>query len=175
MGPSFRWTSAVSEVQRGGQQLFTGIVRDISQRKLIEAERQKFVGLVENSSDFIAMASLNWELLYINKAGRELIGIRPEQVLGMEVRDLWEEATLPSVLKQAGPIQLRGGSFRFQGKVKHFVTGRGIDVDCNAFGILHPQTGETLAIAFSLRDMREQISREQALRDGEARHQGHPQ
>src|SRR5208337_627036 len=43
------------------------------------------------------------------------------------------------------------------------------DVDCNAFGIIAPQTGEPLAMAFSLRDMREQMRREQALRDGEAR------
>ncbi len=168
-GTVFPLDLTVSEAQRGGQRVFTGILRDISARKRIEAERQKFVGLVENSSDFIAMASLTWELLYINKAGRELIGIGPEQVKGMEVRDLWEEGTLPAVLKDAGPVQLRGGSFRFQGKVKHFVTGRPIDVDCNAFGIIAPQTGEPLAMAFSLRDMREQMRREQALRDGEAR------
>ena len=49
------------------------------------------------------------------------------------------------------------------------MTGRGIDVDCNAFGILDPHSGEPLAMAFSLRDMRNQMHREQALRDGEAR------
>lgn len=168
-GSVFPLDLAVSEVEHGGRRVFTGIVRDISERKRIEAERQKFVGLVENSSDFIAMASLTWEVLYINPAGRELIGISPEQIAGMEVRDFWDDATLPAVLKEAGPIQLKGGSFRFHGKVKHFITGHAIDVDCNAFGILDPQTGGALAMAFALRDIREQMRREQALRDGEAR------
>ena len=64
----------------------------MSERKRVEEERQKFVSLVENSSDFIAVGSLSWQLLYVNRAGQELIGIQPEQVTEMEVRDLWDEA-----------------------------------------------------------------------------------
>src|SRR5208282_1059622 len=160
---------SVSETLRGGRRLFTGIVRDVSERRRTESERQKFVSLVENNSDFIAMASLSWELLYINKAGQDLIGIDPGKVQEIEVRDLWDEAALPAVLKDALPVQVKGGSLRFQGKVKHFVTGASIDVDGSTFGILDPQTGETLAIGFSLRDIREQKHREQALRDSETR------
>jgi len=168
-GSLFPLELSVSEVLRGGRRLFTGIVRDISERKRMEGERQKYVSLVENNSDFMAMASLSWEVLYINKAGCDLIGISPEQVKGMEVRDFWDEASLPAVLKEALPVQINGGSFRFRGKVKNFVTREAIDVDCNTFGILEPHTGETFAIGFSLRDMREQMRREQALRDSEAR------
>ena len=107
-GSVFPLDLAVSEVQRGGRRMFTGIVRDISERKRIEEERQKFVGLVENSSDFMAMASLSWELLYINKAGRQLLGIGPEQVKGMEVRDLWEEDTLPAGTQEGGARSAQG-------------------------------------------------------------------
>ncbi len=168
-GSVFPVELSVSEVLRGGRRLFTGIVRDISERNRMEGERQKYVSLVENNSDFMAMASLSWELLYINKAGCELVGITPEQVKGMEVRDFWDEASLQAVFKEALPAQVKGRSFRFRGKVKNFVTGDAIDVDCNTFGIVDPHTGETFAIGFSLRDMREQMRREQELRDSEAR------
>ena len=168
-GSVFPLDLSVSEFQIGERRLFTGIVRDVTERKRIEEERQKFVSLVENSSDFIAMASLQWQLLYINRAGQALIGVETDKVVDMEVRDLWEERTLPTVLEKALLAQVKGESFRFEGRIKHFVTGESIDVDCNTFGILDPHHGEPLAIAFSLRDIREQKRAEQALRDSEAR------
>jgi PAS domain S-box-containing protein len=167
-GTVFPLDLSVSEIKLGARRLFTGIVRDISERKRAEEERQKFVSLVENSSDAIAMASLTWEVFYINRAGQELIGLRPEDTPALEIRDLWHEATLPEVTR-ALPIQASGASFRFQGQLKHLRTGEPVDVDCNAFGILHPSSGETLAVAFSMRDIREQKRSEQALRDSEAR------
>jgi PAS domain S-box-containing protein len=170
-GSIFPLELSVSKVQLGGRRLFTGIVRDVTERKRVEGERQKFVSLVENSSDFIAMASLTWELLYINKAGQDLIGLGPDLIMSTEVRDLWHEDTLPIVLENALPAQIAGGSFRFQGQIRHFVSGEPIDVDCNTFAILDPHDGRTLAIAFSLRDIRAQKRREQELRDGEAKMQ----
>ncbi len=50
-------------------------ILDLSERKLAEAEQQKLVSLVENSSDFIGIASLEGQLLYINDAGQKLVGL----------------------------------------------------------------------------------------------------
>ena len=168
-GSVFPLDLSVSEFQIGDRRLFTGIVRNVTERKRVEEERQKFVSLVENSSDAIAMASMTWQFLYINKAGQALLGIGPEAVPQLEVRDLWDEATLPTVREEALPAQSKGESYRFQGRVKNLATGDVIDVDCNTFSILDPDTNKPLAIAFSLRDIREQKWAEQALRDSEAR------
>jgi PAS domain S-box-containing protein len=168
-GSVFPLDLSVSEYTLGDRRLFTGIVRDITERKRVEEERQKFVSLVENSSDFIAVASLTWQILYINKAGQQLIGVEPARIAEMEVRDLWDEDTLPTILQEAVPAQLKGDSFRFQGRLRHAQGSETIDVDCNTFGIRDPQTANLLAIAFSVRDIREQKKAEQAARDGEAR------
>lgn len=168
-GSVFPLDLSVSEFEIGQRRLFTGIVRDVSERKRVEDERQKFVSLVDNSSDFIAMANPDWQVFYINRAGRELIGLPADDPISLEVRDLWDEATLPIILGEALPALLRGESFRFIGRVKHVATGEPIDVDCNTFGILDSGSGTTLAVSFSLRDIREQKRAEQALRDSEAR------
>jgi PAS domain S-box-containing protein len=107
-GSVFPLDLSVSEFTLGDRRLFTGIVRDITERKRVEEERQKFVSLVENSSDFIAVASLTWQILYINKAGLQLIGVEAARVADIEVRDLWDEDTLPKILQEAVPAQLKG-------------------------------------------------------------------
>jgi len=168
-GSLFPLDLSISEVKFGGSRLFTGIIREVTERKRTEEDRQRFVSLVENSSDFIAMASLEWQIFYLNKAARDLLGVEAWQVSELEVRDLWYEDTLPLVIEQVLPAQMTGVSHRFEGKLRHFTTNEAIDVDCNSFCILDPESGVPTAYAFSLRDIREQKRAGQALRDSEAR------
>ena len=50
-------------------------VRDITERRRIEDERQVFVSLLENSSDFIGIADPNGKPIYLNPAGRRMVGL----------------------------------------------------------------------------------------------------
>ena len=95
---------------------------DLTIRKNAE-ERRKFVSLVENSQDFIAMASLDGEIIYMNPAGRALIGLDTEADIGqISIRDyfpavtqqLFDAAILPKVLKEG----------RWQGEVEYQAMSR---------------------------------------------------
>ena len=56
---------------------------DVTDRKQAEADRQKFVTLVETSTDFIAMCDLQGVPFFVNRAGLELVGLEDlEQALG---------------------------------------------------------------------------------------------
>src|SRR6185369_2123229 len=46
------------------------------------AERQLFASLVENSSDFIGVADPKGKVLYVNPAGRRMIGLPPDFSVG---------------------------------------------------------------------------------------------
>ena len=49
--------------------------KDITERKRMEDERQVFVSLLDNSSDFIGVADPSGKPLYLNPAGRNMVGL----------------------------------------------------------------------------------------------------
>ncbi|MEH2072535.1 MAG: PAS domain S-box protein [Nostoc sp.] len=131
-------------------------VLDLSERKQAQAEQQKLVSLVENSSDFIGIATLEGELLYINDAAQKLVGlasleeVKQKAVLDYvmpEDKDYFQQYILPTVLSQ-GRWQ---GEFRF----RHLQTGQAIPVDYNIFTVTD-NTGEAIALATVTRNISEQ-------------------
>jgi PAS domain S-box-containing protein len=50
-------------------------VRDISERRRMEDERQVFVSFLENSPDFIGIADPSGKPVYLNPAGRRMVGL----------------------------------------------------------------------------------------------------
>jgi PAS domain S-box-containing protein len=53
-------------------------VRDIGERKRVEDLRQVFVSLLDNSVDFIGIADPAGKPIYLNAAGRRMIGLAPD-------------------------------------------------------------------------------------------------
>ena len=53
-------------------------IRDISERRRIEDVRQVIVSLLDNSSDFIGVADPAGKPIYLNAAGRRMIGLAPD-------------------------------------------------------------------------------------------------
>ncbi|MBX9255436.1 PAS domain S-box protein [Desmonostoc muscorum CCALA 125] len=132
-------------------------ILDLSERKQAEAEQQKLVSLVENSSDFIGIATLEGQLLYINDAGQKLVGlasleeVKQKAVLDYvmpEDKDYFQQHILPTVRSQ-GRWQ---GEFRF----RHLQTGELIPVDYNIFTVTENNTGQPIALATVTRNISEQ-------------------
>ncbi|HEX4945891.1 MAG TPA: PAS domain-containing protein [Blastocatellia bacterium] len=74
---TLRWIfnqSLVQPMASGGGRV-TGIVADITERRQAEEERQKFVSLVEQTSDFVGLATMQGDTLYVNPAGLRMAGL----------------------------------------------------------------------------------------------------
>src|SRR5690349_19612128 len=53
-------------------------IRDITERRRVEDQRQVFVSLLDNSVDFIGIADPTGKPIYLNAAGRRMIGLAPD-------------------------------------------------------------------------------------------------
>ncbi len=109
----------------GGKVLFvapTGI--DITDRKRAEADRQKFVTLVETSSDFIGIADLQGATLFINRAGLEMVGLDDlEQARGRPWVDFFFPEDRPRLTEEFFPSVLAHGHGEIDIRIRHFNTG----------------------------------------------------
>lgn len=145
-----RWvlmTGGITEYE--GKPAVIGTLIDITARKQAEEERAQMALLVENSSDFIGMATVDGKSVFVNRAGRKLVGLDSEvDVKKTVVADYFFEEDLPLHLEHRLSKDWRG-EFR----LKHFQTGVPIPVDMYIFDVTNENTGKPIARAAVMRDI----------------------
>jgi len=142
------------------------VKRDITERKKGEEERQKFVSLIENSSDFIGMATLQGQTLFVNEAGRKLVGLESlSEVVDTEIWDYIGQTFKQEFSQKILPTIISQGQWQGEGQMQHLHSGKSIDVVMNAFMVKHPQNNEPLCFAAVIRDVTERKQAERMLRE----------
>jgi PAS domain S-box-containing protein len=100
------------------------IVRDITDRKRAEAEQQKFVTLIENSTDFIGMCDLNGIPFFINRAGLTMVGLDDiEQARQTSIATFFFPEDQPRIMQEFFPSVLETGHGEIEVRFRHFKTG----------------------------------------------------
>jgi PAS domain S-box-containing protein len=138
--------------------------------KKTEEERQNFVSLVENSSDFIAIATLEGEGWYINEAGLKLVGFEGmEEFLNTTIADYHTPEDWEYFQKVIAPTVMEKGCWQGESTFRHFRTGELIPIEYNIFIVKDKITGKPTNLATVTRDIRERKKAEEALRKSEAK------
>lgn len=97
---------------------------DITDRKRAEAERQKFITLVENSTDFIGMCDLEGVPFFVNRAGLEMVGLDGiEEARHTPVRDFFFAEDQARIMDEFFPSVLEKGHGETEVRFRHFRTG----------------------------------------------------
>ena len=100
------------------------IVRDIAARKQAEADREKFVTLVENSTDFIAMCDLEGVPFFVNRAGLAMVGLDDlEAARRVPVASFFFPEDQQRVMHEFFPSVLATGHGEIEVRFRHFKTG----------------------------------------------------
>jgi len=71
-----------------GQQMGLVYSRDISERKRAEEARERLVSIIDATPDFVGWSKPDGQIVYINRAGREMLGLgAAEDISGIRIPD----------------------------------------------------------------------------------------
>ncbi|MBE9104590.1 PAS domain S-box protein [Nostoc cf. edaphicum LEGE 07299] len=145
------------------------MVLDITERKRAEEEQQKFVALIENSSDFIGIASMEGQVLYVNPAGLKMVGLSSLEAAKTKfLVDFYSPEAFAEFQQQIIPLMSQHGFWQGEFRHRHFQTGIEIPTDCSLFMVKHPETGEPFCRVAVVRDITERKQAKEALLKSEA-------
>ncbi len=154
-----------------GQPLRTmAAIIDITDRHRAEARARDLAVVAECSSDFIGIAGLDQQILYLNQAARSLVGLEQDASLqGIKVDDFFVPEDQPFLRETILPTMRRAGRWRGEFRFRHFLTQEPIAVFYDALRIDDPETGQPLQFATVTRDIRKEKAAEEKLLEADRR------
>ncbi|MDC3953120.1 PAS domain S-box protein [Polyangium jinanense] len=118
-------------------------------------ERRVMIAALECCTDFVGIASLEGEAIFVNSAGRKLVGLESaEAVQGTVMPDYVMPEEIPRLINEIVPILMTEGRWEGELRFRHMPTGEPVAVYYSAYLVHHPETGAPLALATVTRDLR---------------------
>jgi PAS domain S-box-containing protein len=143
-------------------QLLQSAQRELEQRRQAEESAARFGALIEHSGEFIAMASLEGKILFINRYGRELVGLTVDEDLQqLRLADFHTEEGM-----KRAPIIQATGRWQGRGQLRNIRTGELIDTQISSF-LVRDTDGKPFCYATVQHDVRETKKLEAQLRQAQ--------
>lgn len=159
---SCKWHNTPLKDQDGSIFAILSMAEDVTEQLLVEDQKQKYEWLVKNSSDFIAIATLDQNMLYVNDAGRSLVGLEPDDdVTKLTISDFLTEYGREISREIEIPTAEAHGHWSGENSLRHFTSGRAIPVHVDTFVINDARSGQPIAIGSVQRDITEAKKAEQ--------------
>ena len=136
---------------------------DITDRKRAEVERQKFVSLADQSTEFIGMCDMEYQPFYINEAGWRLVGLDSlEHACRTPVPAFFFPEDQRFITEEFFPRVLREGRAEVEIRFRHFRTGEALWMIYNVFYI-RDAAGQPVGLATVSRNITDRKRAEEAL------------
>jgi PAS domain S-box-containing protein len=131
----------------------------------VHAAGMRFEALVEASSDFIAIAGLDGQVLYLNPGARALVGLDPAvDITQTTIGDYLTPEGIEASLSVEQPAVIRDGRWTGETTLRDHRGGPPIPVTVSSFLIRDPHTHEPFALATVQRDLSARRDAEEKLR-----------
>ena len=80
--------------------------------RVAEAERARLVEIMEATTDYVGMSDPDGRQIYLNAAGRKLVGLPEEEVQGKHIFAIYPEWARRVIEEEARPAALRDGAWQ---------------------------------------------------------------
>ncbi|HEY7235064.1 MAG TPA: PAS domain S-box protein [Gemmatimonadaceae bacterium] len=131
-------------------------IRDISERKRIEDVRQVFVALLDNSSDFIGIADPTGKPIYVNAAGRRMVGLPADfPVEQLQIQEFYPAELRSFVADEILKTMIERGQWSGETQFRNFRTNTPIPVSDTHFMIRDAKGERILGMGTVTRDISE--------------------
>lgn len=160
--------SDIKQAEAGYQRLFEELeclaCREKERREYSEGMQARLLAMLEKTTDYVAMTDVSGVMLYLNPAGRALLGLAPGDDISQhklcehsdqDVKDRFQDEAVPSAIRNGlwtGESKLRDRAGREIHASQVIISHRGKDGRVDGFSTL-------------LRDTTQQVQTEQALRE----------
>ncbi|HWX22450.1 MAG TPA: PAS domain S-box protein [Candidatus Binatia bacterium] len=165
-GEEFPIEASISQVEVGGEKLFTVILRDITQRRETEAARDRLAAIVESSDDAIISKDLTGLITTWNAGAQRLYGYHPEEIIGQPVARLIPPERLAEEERILERL-CRGERIEHYESVRVTKDGHHIDVSLT-FSPIRDADGKVVGVSKNARDITARKRTETALLQAQA-------
>ncbi len=130
------------------------VARDITERKKAEKQLEIYHSVVRHSPDFIGVANMDLELVFVNPAGKEIFGLESdEEVSSSHTLDYFAESERARVRDELIPQLIRQGHLNADVPGRNFKSGRPFPARWTSFVIRDSKTGEPSLLAAVTQDI----------------------
>lgn len=139
------------------------VVRERDKRRQVEAVWMRMQAIVERTASFVAMTDAEGKLIYLNQAGREMLGIdADEDISRLTAMDLHAESARDQIATEAFPTAVATGTWIGRTVLR---SRAGTDIETLQVVLAHSGTdGRPEGMSVVMHDLTEWVKGEQALR-----------
>lgn len=155
----------LQKITLSGQVRIMACVRDITRRKQIEAEQSRLLAAIESTPDLVGISDAQGNSLYLNKAGRKIIGMSETEPMGFHINETIPEGRRAHFTTAAVPQAIAQGSYSSESIL---LTRTGEELPVSQVLMAHRDASGSVAyLSVIMRDIRELKAVEEKLRDRE--------